>query len=538
MARRILGFVFLVLMVFALVQCARRGTITGGAKDIMPPVLLYAEPANNSVNFKSATIKLYFDEYIKLKDIQKQLIISPPLKYQPEITPQGSASKFIEIKIKDTLKINTTYTFNFGQSIEDNNEGNPSSFLSYVFSTGDYLDSLSIIGVVNDAFKKEVDDFVSVMLYEVDSAYTDSTIYKQPPLYITNTLDSTTIFSLKNLKKGTYALFGLKDEGGNYKFDQNIDRIGFLDYTFTIPTDSIFVLNLFKEIPEFTVSVPSYTAKNKIIFGYQGDGDGLVIERLTPLPDSVKTMVSKELEKDTLNYWISPFEADSLIFRVVNEAKKTSDTFTVKSRKLPLDTLRVSATQNKAISLENPFWVSANIPIQKIDTAKMSMVDKDTIKVPLLATLDAIKNRVNFDVVVPAENNYIVTLVPAAITDFFGNINDTIVYKLSPVNPAEHSVLKVNLMGAVTYPVVVQILNESNGKIIREEFATAPKFFVFNNLKPAKYQIRVIEDSNGNKKWDTGNYLQKKFPEKVNYSPNTIELRANWEENYDFEIIK
>tara|TARA_R110002049_G_scaffold309132_2_gene517456 strand:- start:1767 stop:3383 length:1617 start_codon:yes stop_codon:yes gene_type:complete len=538
MARRILGFIFLVLMVFALMQCARRGTPSGGEKDVTPPVLIKAEPANKTVNFKSNTIRLYFDEYIKLKDIQKQLIISPPLKNQPEITPQGSASKYIEIKIKDTLKENTTYTFNFGQSIEDNNEGNPSSFLSYVFSTGDYLDSLSITGVVNDAFKKEVDNFVSVMLYEVDSAYTDSTIYKEPPLYITNTLDSTAIFSLKNLKKGKYALFALKDEGSNYKFDQNIDRIGFLGYTIAIPTDSIFVLDLFKEVPEFVVSVPSYTAKNKIIFGYQGDGEHLIIERLTSLPDSVKTIVSKELEKDTLNYWISPFEADSLIFRVINDTKKTIDTFTVKSRKLPLDSLRISATQSKSISLENPFWVSANIPIKKIDTSKIAIVDKDTIRVPVIATLDTVKNRLDFNFVVPAENQYNLRLLPAAITDFFGNVNDTIVYGLSSVDPVEHGVLNIELTGAVTYPAIVQILNESTDKVIREEFAVKAKSFVFKNLKPAKYQIRVIEDTNGNKKWDTGNYLKKVFPEKVSYSPNAIEIRANWEANEIFEIIE
>ncbi|MCK0157442.1 Ig-like domain-containing protein [Cellulophaga sp. F20128] len=538
MARRILGFVFLVLMVFALLQCARRGTPSGGEKDVTPPVLLKAEPANKTVNFKSPTIRLYFDEYIKLKDVQKQLIISPPLKNQPEITPQGSASKYIEIKIKDTLRENTTYTFNFGQSIEDNNEGNPSSFLSYVFSTGDYLDSLSITGVVNDAYKKEVDNFVSVMLYEVDSSYTDSTIYKQPPLYITNTLDSTAIFSLKNLKKGKYALFALKDEGSNYKFDQNIDRIGFLGYTITIPTDSIFVLDLFKEVPEFIASVPSYAAKNKIIFGYQGDGSDLTIERLTPLPDSVKTIVSKELEKDTLNYWISPFTADSLIFRVVNDVKRTIDTFTVKSRKLPLDSLRISATQNKSISLENPFWVSANIPIKKIDTSKITILDKDTISVAVITALDSVKNRLNFNLVVPAENQYRVRLLPSAITDFFGNVNDTIVFGLSPVDPVEHGVLNVTLTGAVTYPVIVQILNESNDKIVREEFAATEKVFVFKNLKPSNYQIRVIEDHNGNKKWDTGSYLQKKFPEKVNYAPNSIEIRANWEEKYEFEIIK
>ena len=537
MARRILSLLFLFLMVLAIVQCARRGTPSGGPKDITPAEVISAVPANRTTNFKSKTIRLEFNEYIKLKDIQKQLIVSPPLKYEPEITPQGSASKFIEITIKDTLKENTTYTFNFGQSIEDNNEGNPSSFLSYVFSTGDYIDSLSLTGVVSDAFKKKVDNFVTVLLYKKDSTYTDSIIYKELPYYITNTLDSTNIFSLKNLKAGEYALFALKDEGGNHKFDQGLDKIAYLNHTITVPTDSIYELNLFKEVSNFAVSVPSYAAKNKIIFGYQGNGDALKIEGLSYLPDSVKTKVTREIDKDTLNYWISPFEADSLNFRVINDFEKTIDTFTVKTRKLPADSLKFNVVSNKRISEENPFWISANIPIQKIDTSKIKIVNKDTIAVYVPVKLDTIKNRLDFDMVVPIDEEYNITMLPSAITDFFDAVNDTIVYRVSYVDPTENSFLTVRLSGEVAYPVIVQLVDES-GKLIREQFAVESKSFVYKNVKPGKYQVRVIQDTNGNQKWDTGNYLEKKFPEKVSYSPNILELRANWEENYDFQIIK
>src|SRR5690606_4021479 len=144
--KRILGLIFFSLMVLALWQCAKRGSPTGGPKDLAPPVLLRSEPPNLSTNFKSNKIRLYFDELIKLEDVQNQMVVSPPFKHPAEITPQGIPSKYIEIIIKDTLRENTTYTVNFGQSIVDNNEGNPNPFLSYVFSTGDYLDSLSLSG--------------------------------------------------------------------------------------------------------------------------------------------------------------------------------------------------------------------------------------------------------------------------------------------------------------------------------------------------------------------------------------------------------
>lgn len=538
MARRFLGFLFLFLMVMALVQCARRGRPSGGPKDITPPQLVSADPPNKTLNFKSEKIRLYFDEYIKLTDVQKQLIISPPLKNLPEITPQGGASKVIEIVLKDTLLENTTYTINFGQSIEDNNEGNPNSFLTYVFSTGDYLDSLSITGVVLDALNREPEEFVSVMLYEKDSSYTDSTIYKQPPLYVTNTLDSTNVFTLNNLKAGEFALFALKDEGKNYKFDQNVDKIGFLGYSITLPTDSIFALSLFREIPDYNAVLPKYAAKNKIIFGYTGQGDNMEIELINSLPDSVRTIISKEPEKDSLNYWITNFEADSLVFKVVNKREKVIDTFMVKPRKLPMDTLVLRANTNKTISPENMFWVSGNTPIIKVDTSKITLVNKDTVAVAFDVKLDSILNRLNFDVIPPNEDMYQLTLLPKAVTDFFGDTNDTISYRLSPANPEEFGVLRLILTGAVTYPTVVQILSEKGDDVVREQSASDPQTFEFKNLEPGKYLVRVIGDTNGNKKWDTGSFLKKKFPEDVSYTPNLIEIRAFGEQNYEFEIIK
>ena len=105
-------------------QCANRGIASGGDKDITPPKVINSYPENFSTNFKGNEIRIFFDEYIKLKNLQKNLIISPPMDPAPEITPLGSASKYITIKIYDSLATNTTYAFNFGNSIEDNNEGN------------------------------------------------------------------------------------------------------------------------------------------------------------------------------------------------------------------------------------------------------------------------------------------------------------------------------------------------------------------------------------------------------------------------------
>ena len=238
------AFVLLLLIT----QCAKKGTPTGGPKDETPPVLIRAVPPNYTTNFNSKEIRIYFDEYIKLKDLNKNLIVSPPMEPAAIITPMGSASKYIDIEIMDTLLPNTTYVFNFGESVVDNNEGNPFSYFKYVFSTGDYIDSLTVTGVIRDALKYEPDNYVTVMLYEADSTYTDSLIYNEVPRYVTNTLDSSVVFELSNIKAGRYKLAALKDENNNYTFQPDKDKIAFYNGFIDVPTDSVYVLRLFKRI--------------------------------------------------------------------------------------------------------------------------------------------------------------------------------------------------------------------------------------------------------------------------------------------------
>jgi hypothetical protein len=127
-------------------------------------------------------------------------------------------------------------------------------------------------------------------------------------------------------------------------------------------------------------------------------------------------------------------------------------------------------------------------------------------------------------------------LLPGAIIDFFGTANDTIAYTLSTNSYADYGNLGLTLVGNPTYPLIVQLTDEA-GKTKREIYATEPRNFQFNNLKPSKYMIRLIYDANSNGVWDTGNYLQKKRPEKVIYSPTLIEVRANWELVETFNLL-
>ncbi len=239
---------FCVLLILTLIGCAKRGSISGGLKDTIAPVLKVSFPKNYTTDFKGKTIKLSFDEYVKLKNVDKQLIISPPLTKRPQILPV-TASKSITIHFLDSLQTNTTYSLNFGQSIEDNNEGNPYRQFKYVFSTGKFIDSLSLSGTIKDAHLKKTDAFVNVMLYEINDKYTDSIVYKENPRYITNTLDSAASFKLDHLKAGKYVLVALKDLNNDTKFNPKTEKIGFRKQYITLPNDSLFEIDLFKEKP-------------------------------------------------------------------------------------------------------------------------------------------------------------------------------------------------------------------------------------------------------------------------------------------------
>ncbi|WP_295833750.1 Ig-like domain-containing protein, partial [uncultured Winogradskyella sp.] len=308
------------LLLFAL-GCASRGRPSGGEIDTTPPEITGESPKNYSTNFKGDEIRIYFNEYVKIKDLQKQLIISPPMDTQPQISPQGSASKYITIKIKDTLADNTTYAFNFGNSIVDNNEENPFAYYRYVFSTGDTIDSLSVKGAVFDALSRNADPFVSVMLYELDTSYTDSIVYKQKPKFITNTLDSLTTFSIDNIKEGTYKMVALKEENSNFTFQPKTDKIGFYEGEITVPTDSFYNITLFKEVTDFKVLKPSQIAEQRIQFPFEGQLETVEIEVQSDSIDKLQYRLTRDKEKDSLYYWYKPkVEIDSASFLVKSES--------------------------------------------------------------------------------------------------------------------------------------------------------------------------------------------------------------------------
>jgi uncharacterized protein (DUF2141 family) len=530
----ILGIVSLALTI---VSCANRGSPSGGEKDTEPPLIIKESPENFSTNFKGDEIVIYFDEYVKVKDLRKQLIISPPMDTDPVIVPMGNASKYISIKIKDTLKENTTYAFNFGESIVDNNEGNPYPYYRYVFSTGDTIDSLSVKGYVEDALLKKPDTFVSVMLYEVDSTYTDSIVYKEKPRYITNTLDSVTTFSIDNIKAGSYKLIALKDKNGNYKFNQKDDKIGFYEDYISVPTSHEHKLTLFNEEVNFKAIKPKQAAQSRIIFPYEGNYENMRIKVLGETPEGYSTRITKDVKTDTLYYWYKPkFEIDTTFFIVTNE--KYVDTFKHRFRKLDADSLKIDVLTRSTLDTDTDFTLEGSVPFVKIDTTKIEMIDGDSLKVSYKVKYDSIFNRYKFPFKKEEGKKYMMKVLPGAFTDFYEGTNkDTLNYSFRTKLKSKYGKIRVNLRNA-KFPLIVQLVNDK-GEVQYERYTEDSPVVDFIDLVPKLYDLRVIYDANANGKYDTGNFLLGIKPERVSYMPSSEdnEVRANFDYIWEFTLL-
>ena len=518
-------------------SCARRSSPTGGEKDSIPPVLIAANPKINSVNFNTDEIRLTFNEWVKLENLDKQLIISPPLeKKKYEIKPLSGITKKIFINFIDSLQENTTYTINFGNSILDNNEGNKMNFFNYTFSTGPTLDSLVLKGNVEDAFDLETDEYLSLQLYKIDSTYNDSIIFNSQPTYLANTLDSTT-YTLKNLKEGSYILIALKDIGDDYIFNPLYDKIGYYDSIVSLPKDSIINLRLFKEETSIVWDRPHFINSEKIGFGYYGKLDLDKISLASKIPDSVEYLFTKEKCKDTINFWLSRNSLDSLEFKL--KEIDTIKTLTVKfdrSKDSLIDSLEMTKITESVIGLKEIFKLSSNLPIREISDSLIFIRNIDSVLIPFKSSINNNLDEITLDFEVKPQDDYSIYILPNAIVDLKGGTNDTLDYKTVSQSLEDYGNVYLNVIRDNESEYILQMLNSNNEIVRKYNSIINDGLYNFELIKPGKYIFRMIKDNNGNKKWDTGNYLKKIQPEEVYYSNFELDIRANWDFNETFNL--
>lgn len=521
----------MLLVLLCTVQCAKRASPTGGPRDSIPPQLINASPKLNTTFFDKEGFTLTFDEYVSLKDVGKQLIISPPLNSsQYKVYPTTGASKKITLELKDSLLENTTYTFNFGESIIDYNESNPTSYLTYTLSTGATIDSLYIKGRVTDAFEQETETFISLQLYPVDSIYKDSTIFTDKPLYVTSTLD-TTIYKFQNLRAGKYALIALEDKAGNYLFDQGVDKIGFIDRLIELPKDSIIDIRLFKEQTNFAWDAPYFVNDHHIALAYFGEYNEAPFKMVSDVPESFEALVTKSRMTDTLNYWFRGAKLDSIKFELeIQDTLRTKTSFLKEGIK---DSLIITKATVGSLKLQSKLELASNLPITSVDSERVLVTNIDTLPIP--ATLKVLENydQIIVDFEVLPSDLYNITLLPNALKDFWGQTHDTLVFKTSTKKIEDYGNIYLRVQHKSPYPYIIELVN--NKKVVRRYDSLVPgNKYAFELLNAGKYTVRLIEDTNGNKQWDTGNFLKKIQPEQVIYYWKEIDLRANWDMNETF----
>ena len=520
-------------------NCARRGSPSGGPKDTLPPIMVIAKPVYRATNFRAKRIVLKFNEYIKFQNLNKELVISPPMKKMPIIDPVASPTKKVFIKILDKLRPNTTYVLNFGNSLQDNNEGNKLPQFKYVFSTGKTIDSFAVRGIVTHAIKKTPVKNISVGLYPYDEKFQDSVVYKKQPLYVSNTLDSIA-FDLNYLRAGKYKIIAINDKNGNNKYEPKREEIGFYQGIVEVPKDTFIKLKIFKEIPKFKMIRPLENMQGKIFFGYKGKWQkDTEIKVVSKTPKGFRGMFMHDKQKDTLVFWHNiknkrVGRRKSLSFRV--KTKDLDTVYKVLLRTTKKDSLMLKTSFNgRTMNPRDSFAILSNIPMIQADTNRISVFDKDTLEVPFQTIWNKDKTALQIQFQRKIKNVYYVQFLPKAIKDFFGATNDTLKYQFRTLDPEKYGSIELDFKNIKKYPVLVRLLG-GGGAIVAKQIMRKPQKIVFKDLSPGDYFVRIIFDTNKNGLWDTGDYLKQRQPERIINFLKNLKLRANWTLSETFDV--
>jgi len=371
-------------------------------------------------------------------------------------------------------------------------------------------------------------------LYDAKT-FTDSTVYKETPLYITNTLDSLKIFSLENLKEGQYQIIALKDKAGNNKFDPKSDKIAFFNEPISVPTETIYELELFAEKLPFKAEKPTQESNNKLFLAYSGEAKNTkVTAKNNGKEIPIRLTKFNEKNKDSLQVFIPLTTKDSIEIFVENGNYKKQFTSKLKDFK-EADTLSIDNKTGSLLSFRNPFILKTKTPINSIDDSKIFIRKKDSTLVKFTTKYDEFNQEIQFDFVKEEDQKYSMEVLPGAIIDFYETQNDSIKFDISTRLLSDYGNLKVNLIGAKRFPLILEVLDDKE-EVMYSQTSTQETTLLFETIEPKLYTLRVIYDDNANGIWDTGDYLARKQAEEIIYFPKQIDVRANWDVEQEFGL--
>ncbi len=541
----------IVATLIILAGCANQVTPTGGEKDSIPPTAIAYSPDSNAINFTANEIVIIFDEYVQLNDVFNQIIISPPLDGTPEYKLKG---KTLTIKLNATLKPETTYTINFGQAIKDNTEGNILENFTYVFSTGNFIDSLQVSGSVTELLTGAPSKKTYVVLYYEP---TDTSFTKTKPYYFTKT-DIAGNFNIKNIKAGRYKIYALEDQNFNYYYDLPNERIAFQTGLLTIDSNvSAQKLQLFSEdkgIQNILETKSTRYGQTKLVFAK--NTSSTVIQYTGS--DTSASYFSRNITNDTILFWKTNFLLDTHQFRIQFDTTVINRTVEIKEfaadsnfyKNVNTFITNVTALGKGTDANSRADWDPAKTielffsnPIKNINYESINVFSDSTILISskIIDTLDARKVYINYDW--KPGINYDIIIPAKSVTDIFGLYNPADTIKIATKKTDAYATLTTTIKNTSGSPLIFQLMRfdlsiVDEKYLSPEQFENASSSFPIKQmyLLPGVYKIRAIIDSDGNGEWTTGDLAKNRQPETVIFFPVDQNLRANWENEIDWEI--
>ena len=559
-------------------RCASIMTPQGGPKDTIPPVIVKLEPDNFTTNFQEKRIYIEFNEFVQIKDQQKEFYTSPAMKKLPLIATRG---KGIVVTIRDTLQENTTYALDFGSAIRDNNEGNPLNAMRYVFSTGDKVDSLMCSGYTADSYTADSVSRTFIWFFIADSLPDtpdyDSTIFNRKPDAIARAQNNG-IFIAQNLKPVDYRIYAFGDKNDNMMYEAGTDLVGIIDGVynpakmpeFAIWFDSLrmypsaepqlyfrmFTDKAFKNQRLVEATRPAckkamlyFNTANPDIESIRFDSipsDKILYDPQTKGKDTVALWFNVPAENlpDTLKGEITYFRHDS-----ARQYVKTTEPLKIewhlveskdeqrarekeeKEREKALKEGREYAPPQKPnpfkhsfsasgeFNPETGFDVKFDFPAVKFDSAAVTLVkmgegDKEEPVAKHFIRDSLNMSRWHIDAKWEEATKYRLFIPAGAVTDIMGYENDTITLNIASFDPEKFATLVINVKGEDDKQYIIQ-QTDAAGKTQREVKHVVTGKYRIRFVPAGEIRLRIIEDTNGNGEWDAGDVVKRLQPERA-----------------------
>ncbi|WP_028123328.1 Ig-like domain-containing domain [Epilithonimonas tenax] len=541
-------FLLWLFVSFVLVSCARVGSPVGGAKDSIAPKMIGSNIDTTRVNVPRdiKQLRIDFDEYISLKDISKNLIISPPIKYT-KIIPSATGNKYLQIQWKDTLQANTTYNFNFGNSVVDLNESNVLPYFNFAFSTGEKLDDLYISGTITDALGNEKNTEgkernLVVGLYQVK----DTMNYRQKPYYISKA-DPDGYFELNYLTPGKYRIVGFDDENSNSIYDSGKENVAFQKNEINLET-SISTLNLKSYPSKKAVKYKEMLISNGgVTMMFEGKPEKVLVKAVGEKPADYK--VTHRAKSDSVKIWFDATKenigvtvSESLKFSYDTGSKQ--DTMSVFYKKPAKEDMTIANPFSNKLAPETDFRFSSNYTINKIQPENWKL-EADSIAQDFTAEISDLDStqvvvKSNFT----AGKKYKLTVPKNTLSSFYNRSSESVRFDFEVSKPEEFGSFAAHMVNLPSEKFWIQLLNDKNEPAYQQYTNQADVKFI--NIKPGSYKLRILVDNNHNGIWDSADfadgvpaedaYLFKKVGEKEAMSK--INARPMWEINENWDLNK